>query len=205
MSLSDQYNLAASAAFQQRVEGAIVASAVAVYNEVANEVQSIAFTGTVTGGTFTLTYAGQTTPAQPFNVSAASLQVALQALSTIGTSACILTGGPGPATFNVTFTGSLAASPHALFTFSAASLTGTTPGMTVTRTTAGVTVVNHAARAALASKILANPIGYSQLMAVGVASDAAVQTDYTGGGNLPSSVTDAHINAAVSSQWNAYC
>jgi hypothetical protein len=204
MALADQYNLGSSAAFQQRVQGALVASAVAIVNEVANEVQAVAFTGTVTGGTFTLTYAGQTTPAQPFNVSAAALQVALQALSTIGANNCIVTGGPGPSTFNVTFTGTLAASPHALLTFSAASLTGTTPGMTVSRTTAGVAVVNHTTRAALASKVLANPLGYSQLMAIGVASDATVQGDYTGGGSLPAAVTDAHINAAVAAQWNAY-
>lgn len=193
----------------QKVEAAIVSAAIAIYNEVTDEVQTVAFTGTVTGGTFTLTYAGQVTPAQPFNVSAAALQLALQGLSTIGAGNCIVTGGPGPASFVVTFTGTLAASPQALFTFSAASLTGTSPGMTVTRTTAGVGFLNHTARQALASKVLANPSGYAALFVLGVASNSTVQTDYpppnyTLANGVSQATADNDVQFVVNSIWNSY-
>lgn len=49
-----------------------------------NEVQSIAITGTPTGGTYTLTYAGQTTAAIPYSATAAQVRAALAALSSIG-------------------------------------------------------------------------------------------------------------------------
>ena len=49
----------------------------------ANEVQSI--TIDATGGTFTITYAGQTTSALSYKASAATVQAALEALSTIST------------------------------------------------------------------------------------------------------------------------
>jgi len=47
-----------------------------------NQVESI--TISATGGTFTVSYGGKTTPSQAYNVSATSLQAALQGLSSIG-------------------------------------------------------------------------------------------------------------------------
>lgn len=48
-----------------------------------NEVQRITFTGQPTGGTFTLSYAGETTAAIPYNASCAEIEAALELLSNI--------------------------------------------------------------------------------------------------------------------------
>lgn len=51
-----------------------------------NEVQTVAITGDPTGGTFTLTFGGDTTANIDFDATAAELQAALEALDTIETS-----------------------------------------------------------------------------------------------------------------------
>src|SRR5262249_19038185 len=70
-----------------------------------NEVQTI--TINATGGTFTITFNGQTTGALAFNASQGTVQTALQGLSTIGTGnvSVSLSG----TVYTVTFVGSLAA------------------------------------------------------------------------------------------------
>lgn len=105
----------------------------------ANEVQTITIAGTPTGGTFTLSYGGQTTSAIAYNAAAAAVQTALRALSSIGSTGVTVTGGPGPGTpYVATFGGLLAGSNLAQMTASGALLTGgTTPGVTVTTTTPG--------------------------------------------------------------------
>ena len=55
-------------------------------------------------------------------------------------------------------------------------------------------VANHAARAAYASKVLANPSGYAPVVAFGVAAD----------GVTDGSATDAQIDTRVSAIWNSY-
>lgn len=104
-----------------------------------NEVQSVTITGTPTGGTFTLSYGGQTTAAIPYNATSAQVQTALRALSTVGSTGATVTGGPGPGSpFTVTFGGLLAGANIAQLTSSAASLTGgTTPAVVVATTTPG--------------------------------------------------------------------
>lgn len=104
-----------------------------------NEVQTVTITGTPTGGTFTLTYAGQITAGIAYNANAAAVQSALEALSNIGVGDVTVTGGPGPGTpFTVTFTGTLAATDVAQMTASGAALTGgTAPAVNVTTTTPG--------------------------------------------------------------------
>jgi hypothetical protein len=63
------------------------------------------------GGTFSLVFGGKTTTPLAYNASAAAVQSALQALSTIGAGNVEVTGGPGSASgstpYNVTFTGAL--------------------------------------------------------------------------------------------------
>lgn len=54
MALLDIVNLAGNAAFQNRCQAQLATSAVAIYNEAANEVQSLSVTGTPTGGSFSL-------------------------------------------------------------------------------------------------------------------------------------------------------
>lgn len=104
-----------------------------------NEVQSVTITGTPTGGTFTLTWSGQTTAAIPYNATAAQVLAALQALSNIGDNDVAVTGGPGPGSaFAVTFKGVLGGTDVAAMTASAAGLTGgTSPNVTIGTTTAG--------------------------------------------------------------------
>lgn len=106
-----------------------------------NEQQTVTITGTPTGGTFTLSYGGQTTAGIAYNATASAVQTALRALSTIGSGGVSVTGGPGPGTaYVVTFTGILGGSNITQMTASAASLTGgTSPAVTVTTTTPGVT------------------------------------------------------------------
>lgn len=105
-----------------------------------NEVQTVTVTGTPTGGTFTLTYSGQTTAAIAYNANAAAVDAALEALSNIDAGEVTVTGGPGPGTpWVVTFTGDLQGTNVAEMTADDALLTGgTTPAVAVTTTTAGV-------------------------------------------------------------------
>lgn len=105
-----------------------------------NEVQTVTITGTPTGGTFTLTYGGQTTAPIAYNATAAAVQSALEALSSIGAGNVATGGGPLPDTaVTVTFQGALGATDVALMTASGAALTGgTTPAVAVTETTPGV-------------------------------------------------------------------
>jgi hypothetical protein len=105
-----------------------------------NETQTVTITGTPTGGTFTLSYAGQTTAGIAWNATAAAVKSALEALTTIGTGNVGVTGGPAPGTaFVVTFRADLGITDVALMTASAASLTGgTSPAVGVAQTTAGV-------------------------------------------------------------------
>jgi hypothetical protein len=74
-----------------------------------NEKQTIALLGAPTGGTFTLTFQGQTTAALAYNISNAALKTALEALSNIGPGDITITGGPLPNTpVTVEFGGTLA-------------------------------------------------------------------------------------------------
>ena len=61
----------------------------------ANEEQSITITGSPTGGTFTLTYAGSTTAAIDFDATAAEVESALEAIASIGEGNVSVTGEAG--------------------------------------------------------------------------------------------------------------
>ena len=72
----------------------------------------------------------------------------------------------------------------------------------------------HRVRANLGAQILAGPAAFQLLFAESVATDPSVIGDATVGGTVILTtanvaaqqllVTDAHINAAVSGQWNAF-
>lgn len=98
-----------------------------------DEVQTVTITGAPTGGTFTLTFGGQTATLN-WNETASAMQTALQALSSIGAGNALCTGGPLPATpISVEFTGTLGFANQALMTESGAGLTGgTSPAVAVT-------------------------------------------------------------------------
>jgi hypothetical protein len=103
-----------------------------------NEVQTLTATPTVSGGTYTIAYRGQTTSAIPYNALAAVVQAALEALPSVGSGNITVGGGPFPATpLTFTFTGQLAGQDAAALVRDGTLLTG---GGTVafTTTTPGV-------------------------------------------------------------------
>lgn len=104
-----------------------------------SEVQTITITGTPTGGTFSLAFAGSTVAAIPYNATAAAVKAALESLNTIGAGNVAVAGGPGPGTpWVVTFQGALAGIDVPAITSPAAAFTGgTSPLVTVTTGTQG--------------------------------------------------------------------
>ncbi|MFJ6238880.1 hypothetical protein ACIQH0_32915 [Streptomyces griseus] len=108
------------------------------YAAVTNEVQTATITGGPTGGTFTLTFNGQTTAAIAYNATAATVQTALENLSNVNPGDIKVTGnagGPYTLTFGGQYLGDNVSSVSAT-----ASLTGgSTPGVTMATTTAGGT------------------------------------------------------------------
>jgi hypothetical protein len=104
-----------------------------------NDVQTLSISGTPTGGTFTVSFKGQTTSAIAYNASAADVQTALQAMSTIGTGNIICTGGALPgAPVVCTFGGTLAATPEPLMSHTDSFTGGTSPATSIAHTTLGV-------------------------------------------------------------------
>lgn len=101
-----------------------------------DKVQSLSMTGPPSSGTFTATVLGQTTTAIAYNATAATVQAALVALSSVGTGNVICAGGPLPGTpVSVTFTDLLGKSNTPAVT-TTDSLTG--GSSSVSTTTAGV-------------------------------------------------------------------
>lgn len=99
----------------------------------ASEVQTVTITGSPTGGSFTLTYAGQTTGAIAYNAAATAVQSALRALSNMPESGVSVTGSAG-GPYTVTF----ADGANVAQMTATSSLTGgTTPGVTVATSTEG--------------------------------------------------------------------
>src|SRR5689334_10940556 len=90
-----------------------------------DEEQQIAKSGTVTGGTFTITYSAQTTAAIDFDATAAEIQTALEALSNIAPGDVVVAGGPISTTpIIIIFQGTLAATNQTQVTVDSTSLTG---------------------------------------------------------------------------------
>lgn len=215
MSLIDAGNLAGvpptlTSDFQRRVYQAVILAASNVSSEVVSDVQTISTSGTVTGGTFTLTLpgisSGGPTAAIAFNATAITVQNALTALAGIGAGNVLCTGGPWPGTpIAINFQGALANTPLAAMTF-VSSLTGGGT-MSVVHTTPGVGYPSHASRATLATHILGNPSAYAALFMPAVANNATIQTDYPAPNytlNVSSSQADNDIEFVVNSLYNAF-
>ena len=109
-------------------------------NAGAREKQTVTFGGAAaTGGTFTLTFNGQTTSAIAYNATAAAVEAALEALSTIGQGNVQVTGNAG-GPYTVEFVGQLANQNVPAMTIDVTSITnggGTTTG-TIATSQAGV-------------------------------------------------------------------
>lgn len=137
-----------------------------------NEVQTPTLSsGTASGGTFTLTFEGQTTVAIAHNASAATVLAALIALSTIGEGNVTVTGSAIGTGYTVTFVNALAAMNIPIMTIDGALLTGSSPVATVTATTAGVSYGRYAQYVSGGSDGLDDPIGILE---------CACRTDHTG-------------------------
>jgi hypothetical protein len=102
-----------------------------------NEVQTITITGTPTGGTFVLDFGGQPTTDLAYNATAAAVQTALQALSTIGAGNATVTGTPAGTPYVVTFAGTLAAANVGQIVAVGNFTGGTSPAIGVVTTTGG--------------------------------------------------------------------
>jgi hypothetical protein len=107
-----------------------------------DDVQTLSVSGNPTGGSFTLSFGGQTTAAIAFNATATQVQSALLALSSIGAGNVACTGGPLPGSaVTITFQGSLGKAAQPAVTIGANNLTGgTTPAPAIAHTTTGVGV-----------------------------------------------------------------
>lgn len=104
-----------------------------------NEKQTLTLKG-AGGGTFTITYAGQTTDPIPYNASAVVVEDALASLSNIAPGDVSVSGIPG-GPYTVEFTGTLAATDVGQLTADDSGLTGTALAVTVTNVTIGGTVL----------------------------------------------------------------
>lgn len=208
MSLLDQWNLSQRADFRLRVEAALVHAALAVAAEATNDIQTITITGSPTGGTFTLTYNGQNTGNIAFNASAGAVQLALAGLTNIGARNVIVTGGPGPGTaWVVNFIGALGNSPQALMTSNAALSGGVSPAVSVAHTTVGQGYVNHDGRFVFAKTVLGDPEGNAIKIAIAVADNATVQTDWPAPSYSlvsPEGTADNNIQFQVNSILNSF-
>lgn len=97
-----------------------------------DEIQQVTITGTPTGGTLTLTFEGQTTSALARNATAATVQTALEALSSVGAGNAVVTGGPWPGTaMRVRFTGTLASTNRTQMTATSSLTGGVSPAVAV--------------------------------------------------------------------------
>ena len=134
--------MTASGASLTKTGGSVTASTSTPGVAAVNEQQTVTLNGSPTGGTFTLTYSGQTTSAIAYNASAADIKAALEALSNIDPDAITCTGSAG-GPWTITFGGNLAATDIALLTSSAAGLTVQGGTVTPSVDTSGVVAVNE--------------------------------------------------------------
>lgn len=104
-----------------------------------DEIQQVAVTGTPTGGSFTLTFSGQTTAAIAYNATASTVQTAIAALSNVGTGKVTAAGGPLPGTpVTVTWKQTLGKADQPAMTFANSLTGGTSPTPVITTPTPGV-------------------------------------------------------------------
>jgi hypothetical protein len=121
-----------------------------------NEVQTITVTGTPTGGTYTLTFSGQTTSAIPYNAAVADVRNALEALSNVRVGEVAVSGGPHPGTaITVAFGGDYEHTDVPQMTATGSFTGGSSPAIAVTTTTTSslTSVVNGVS---IASQVYAN-------------------------------------------------
>ena len=103
-----------------------------------NEVQTLTITGTPTGGTFTITYSGETSGAIPYNATAAQVQSYLENMAAFRVGDVVCAGGPLPGTgVTITFQGRFACTNVALMTTTDSLTGGSSPESDIAETSAG--------------------------------------------------------------------
>lgn len=104
-----------------------------------NAEQQVSIDPATTGGTFLLTFDGETTGAISYDAANADVQAALEALPNIGAGNVLVGQGPIPAqALRVMFQGALSAQDVPSLIGDGSALTGGTTDVTVTEVTAGV-------------------------------------------------------------------
>jgi hypothetical protein len=112
-----------------------------------DEEQTITKSGTVTGGTFTITYSAQTTSAIAYDATAATIQTALEALSNLAPGDVEVYGGPISTTaVTIVFKGTLAGTNVAAITVDSTSLTGGGSYAVATSVAGGAAITSIAQR-----------------------------------------------------------
>ena len=109
------------------------------YSYAADAVQAVTINGSPTGGTFTLSFGGNTTSAIAYNAPAngtGSVQSALAALSSIGSGNVAVTGGNG-GPYTVRFIGTLAGAQESTMTAASSLTGGTSPSVSVVTSAVG--------------------------------------------------------------------
>lgn len=169
-----------------------------------NAVQTVTFSGSPTGGTFTLSFnypVGniKTTTALAQAATAAAVQSALLALTNIPPSSVTVTGSNG-GPYTVTFIGALAARPIPLLTGDVTLLTGGTPVVTMATTTAGQSAGTFAP---YSSAVIAAPTTGPTVTGAGSGSSFGAGTYYVqyslvtaGGETTPSISSPVTLTAA---------
>jgi len=137
------------AAAARTVTGVERAVALDGYNPDANELQTVDVDAT--GGTFTLTFTGQTTGAIAWNATNAAIVAALGALSNIAPGDVIAAGGPSPAVVTIEFAGVYDGTNVAQMTGSGALLTGGAGTVTIITTRQGSPRNNNERMVAIAA------------------------------------------------------
>lgn len=121
------------------VPGKRTITAVVVETTPVDEVQTLTITGSPTGGTFTISFEGQTTAGVAFDATAADVKNALEALSNIAVGDLTAGGGPLPGSaVTITFGGTHAKENVSLMTTTDSLTGGTSPASSWAETTAGV-------------------------------------------------------------------
>ncbi len=106
-----------------------------------NEIMSITESGTVSGGTFTITFDGEETGAIPYDSTAATVELHMESLDNIPQGECSAAGGAIPgAPITLTFSGTLAGN-QPIIVIDSTSLTGSTPVYVAATDTPGVDAV----------------------------------------------------------------
>jgi hypothetical protein len=107
-------------------------------NSTTNEVQSVAMSGSPTGGTFKLAFRGQQTADIPYGATAAQVKSALESLSNIPVGSLTTFGGSLPGTaITVVFGGKFSGSDVPTLVATTALTGGSNPTVTVTTSTQG--------------------------------------------------------------------